>query len=721
MMEMMSALVKGKGPMQSPDIEEPQSRVNHSQDPLYPPGFTPPHAHATQRGYTKGEPTDLEQRAGASPADPLVPDLDDPAKIAKLKTVDHEPQEKYRSLEERLKAMEGTEAFSALNAKELSWVPNLVLPLKFKDSLVGSTLRWYNQLSREKIRSWKDLASALCEQYKHVSDMVPDRMTLQMMEKKPSETFRQYAQRWRDVSVQVEPPLIKTEITVLFISTLKAPFYDKLVGSATKDFTDIVISGELIENAVKSGRMEGQESSRREAPMKKKEPEVHMVGMGSCYAPNPYPNQPRPQNYHPSNFYYPPQTSYYQAPPPSYPLISPHYMAPLKPPYPKWYDPNASCAYHAGNQGHSTENCLPFKRRVQGLIDAGILRFHGTGGHDIQSCEEFKRVLQNMMDNKEIEIFYKGEEADGGEICASDHQSSGFPYSSDRPLIIYYDAKKEPVKPKLIIEVPSPFPYKDNKAIPWKYDVNIVTPEDGKPKAMTGSVEEVDHFTRSGRYYSKEVKPVKENSDLKQKGKAPIRVTEDEHETVPEQEAKKPMDEEEAQEFLKFIKHSEYNVVEQLSKQPARISILSLLLNSEPHRNALLKVLNQTYVANNISVEKLDRWVNNLNAGKQNSRAKTVKKYQDGYQDDCGKRGPSKERFGKVSARNSQGLKAGTSQSSIRFRVPTRYASKKKIVEEGSGEKNCENFGPRNKFGAHNLPSFVKNIYICRDDITRTG
>ncbi|KAK5777453.1 hypothetical protein PVK06_045420 [Gossypium arboreum] len=253
------------------------------------------------------------------------------------------------------------------------------------------------------------------------------------MEKKPSKTFRQYAQRWRDISVQVEPPLTKTEITVLFINILKTPFYDKLVGSAMKDFVDIVISGELIENAVKSGRMEGQESSRRVAPMKKKEPEAHMMGMGSRYTPNPYLNQPRPLSYPPPNFYYPPQTPYYQTPPLSYPvyamnnqrpvtifpqntvpaqsqprneprpasnnperpqfttipvsygelypkllekqLISPHYMTPLKPPYPKWYDPNASCAYHAGNQEHSTENCLAFKRRVQGLIDAGILRF----------------------------------------------------------------------------------------------------------------------------------------------------------------------------------------------------------------------------------------------------------------------------------------------------------------------------------------------------------
>ncbi|XP_016743023.2 uncharacterized protein [Gossypium hirsutum] len=451
---------------------EPQPRTNHDQDPLYPPRFTPPHAHVMQRECPRGEPASFEQRPvpptylgqgiftsnpETNPADPNVPD---PVELAKLKMDDHDAQDKYRSLEERLKAIEGAKTFSALSAKELSLVPDLVLPLKFKFpdfekydrtrcskahlvmfcwnmtgyvnedkllihcfqvNLVRSALRWYNQLSRERIQSWKDLASSFCEQYKHVSDMVPDRLTLQIMEKKPTETFRQYAQRWRDISAQVEPPLTKTEVTVLFINTFKASFYDKLVGSATKDFTDIVISGELIENAIKSGRIEGFESSKRAAPVKKKEAEAHIVGTENHHTSNPYPVQPRPRYHPPPNFYYPPQNPYYQAPPP-YPvyatdnqrpfamfppntmptqgqpkneqrptrsnpekpqftlipvsygelylkllekqLISPHYMAPLKPPYPKWYDPNASCMYHAGNQGHSTENFLAFKRRV---------------------------------------------------------------------------------------------------------------------------------------------------------------------------------------------------------------------------------------------------------------------------------------------------------------------------------------------------------------------
>ena len=47
----------------------------------------------------------------------------------------------------------------------------------------------------------------------------------------------------------------------------------------------------------------------------------------------------------------------------------------------------------------------------------------------------------------------------------------------------------------------------------------------------------------------------------------------------------------EMNEFLKFIKHCKYNIVEQLHKMPAKIFLLALMLNSEPYREAMLKVL----------------------------------------------------------------------------------------------------------------------------------
>ncbi|KAK5811887.1 hypothetical protein PVK06_027269 [Gossypium arboreum] len=51
-----------------------------------------------------------------------------------------------------------------------------------------------------------------------------------------------------------------------------------------------------------------------------------------------------------------------------------------------------------------------------------------------------------------------------------------------------------------------------------------------------------------------------------------------------------------------------------MRRQSARISALALLLSSEVHRDALMKVLNETYVTHDISVNKLDRLVNNISA-----------------------------------------------------------------------------------------------------------
>ena len=75
------------------------------------------------------------------------------------------------------------------------------------------------------------------------------------------------------------------------------------------------------------------------------------------------------------------------------------------------------------------------------------------------------------------------------------------------------------------------------------------------------------------------------------------------------------MIEKEACEFLKFIKHHEYSVTEQLNKTLARISLLSLFQNSKVHHNALLKALGEAYMTPTISVDGIDQLVGNVTAG----------------------------------------------------------------------------------------------------------
>jgi hypothetical protein len=75
-----------------------------------------------------------------------------------------------------------------------------------------------------------------------------------------------------------------------------------------------------------------------------------------------------------------------------------------------------------------------------------------------------------------------------------------------------------------------------------------------------------------------------------------------------EMEVNKPVTEDDSNEFLKLIKHSESYIVDQLRKTPARISLMSLILSSEPHRNALQKVLNEAYVPRTMNKKPWSTW-----------------------------------------------------------------------------------------------------------------
>ena len=86
-------------------------------------------------------------------------------------------------------------------------------------------------------------------------DMALYRMQLQNMTKKSAETFKKYAQRWRELAAQVEPPLHEKEMTTMFIETLQTPFYEHVLGSISSNFSDIVTIGERIEHGLKNEKI----------------------------------------------------------------------------------------------------------------------------------------------------------------------------------------------------------------------------------------------------------------------------------------------------------------------------------------------------------------------------------------------------------------------------------------------------------------------------------
>ncbi|XP_052882096.1 uncharacterized protein LOC108475291 [Gossypium arboreum] len=195
-----------------------------------------------------------------------------------------------------------------------------------------------------------------------------------------------------------------------------------------------------------------------------------------------------------------------------------------------------------------------------------------------EDCEEFKALVQGFIDNKELQV-YEGSSSEK-QVCVLENEQQ----RTNRPrIIISLPGNNEmgtPAAPKVIIHTPTPFPYKDSKKVPWSYDYSVTVPGEGNIASASKDVRDEGSHTQSGRRYDMgdvRVEPTKpKNVEIKKNSKVPVN--------------------------------------EPLRKQPARISVLALLLSSEMHREALLKVLNETYVTHDISVNKLDQLINNINA-----------------------------------------------------------------------------------------------------------
>jgi len=72
---------------------------------------------------------------------------------------------------------------------------------------------------------------------------------------KNKDTFKEYAQRWRETAAQISPPLEEKEITKIFLNTHGQFYYEKMIASAPSDFSKMVNIGMRLEEGVREGRL----------------------------------------------------------------------------------------------------------------------------------------------------------------------------------------------------------------------------------------------------------------------------------------------------------------------------------------------------------------------------------------------------------------------------------------------------------------------------------
>nr|XP_012574207.1 uncharacterized protein LOC105852605 [Cicer arietinum] len=316
----------------------------------------------------------------------------------------------------------------------------------------------------------------------------------------------------------------------------------------------------------------------------------------------------------------------------------------IEPPYPKGYDSNAVCDYHSGAVGHSTENCLALKFKVHDLLKAGWLNFKENepsvknnplpvhGGPIVNAIEENHQVIKEVEKIKAPMGLIFSElckfgliqgnavvkarcrwEKDDGMIATQSKEKLGI--TIPKPLVIHFTKEESMNSPgdfrTLIVQIPSPFSYKDNKAVPWNYNVEVHLAKQKDKDVSSSKTTAVTNvsgigMTRNDRICS----PGKSQREMRVVFEKAY--TDKEEKKVENEKVENEVSNEEAQEFLKIIKQSEYKIVDQLNHTPTRISLLSLLMNSESHRKLLMKILNEAHVTHDITVDKFGGIINNI-------------------------------------------------------------------------------------------------------------
>jgi hypothetical protein len=337
----------------------------------------------------------------------------------------------------------------------------------------------------------------------------------------------------------------------------------------------------------------------------------------------------------------------------------------VAPPYPPHFDNNARCEYHAGAPGHNIESCKAFKYKVQELLDRKLISFKEEGpnvktnplpGHasssvnaveeveemdllkevskiktplsvvrerligfelferlhsgckdclrNPASCQGMKESLQKLIDQGLVQIGYSRKYASIAVVESLDPTPFEIPYQRVKVEI--------PVKKidPMIFHIPAPFSFKSTKEVPWNYLPNVSVGEKSisTVEPIVDNIAGIGGMTRSGRIFS--LDPPNKSTANELVGSTKRKAAEEFEMEVGQ--SKKMVPQEGAEEFLRIIRKSDYKIIDQLGQTPSKISILSLLLSSEAHREALLKILNEAHVTKDITVDQFDGVVANI-------------------------------------------------------------------------------------------------------------
>ncbi|KAM3357045.1 hypothetical protein P3S68_023759 [Capsicum galapagoense] len=201
---------------------------------------------------------------------------------------------KLRSLELTMKNLQGLGGYKSVSYKDLCMFPGVHLLLGFKmlkfekydghgdlvahlrrycnqlmgtgrkeellmayfgESLSGLASEWFVDQDIDKWNNWDDLANEFVQQFQYNMELIPDEKSLTGIKKKNTESFREYAIRWREQAARVKPPMKESKIVEVFIQAQDETYYQHLLPTFGKPFIEVLKMGEMIEDGIRTGRI----------------------------------------------------------------------------------------------------------------------------------------------------------------------------------------------------------------------------------------------------------------------------------------------------------------------------------------------------------------------------------------------------------------------------------------------------------------------------------
>ncbi|XP_070007391.1 uncharacterized protein [Nicotiana sylvestris] len=170
----------------------------------------------------------------------------------------------------------------------------------------------------------------------------PDVFYIQNLKKKPKETFREYATRWRSEAAKVKPALEEEQMNRFFVRAQDPQYYERLMLIEGQKFSNIIKLGDRMEEGIKNlmvtnlEALQATNKALQSGGTSKKKDVISVMVAQTNNSPMKYQTYPSaPLTYQPtlnyqasSPTYKIPPPAYQSSPPPTYQPTSPRFSQP---------------------------------------------------------------------------------------------------------------------------------------------------------------------------------------------------------------------------------------------------------------------------------------------------------------------------------------------------------------------------------------------------------